>query len=467
MTIDADIWVDLRVGRDTHSGSEANPLQTIAAGLALAAAGEVVGVRGYVGERIYRESGLVTPAQGVTLRGFGDLPPIVWGFTTAGAATLDSGSVYGITVASDPQSIAFVLAGSGLFVKGKAKASKATLAADYDFFYDSGAGKVWFYLSANPATALESIQLNVATDGLDVLHDDVVVEDIQFWGHRSQLVITSAGGIGLFRAGFKMASEDCAGGTDLEATVEDCWFEAPGKKHVSLATESPGDCWSAHTTGANVSTYLLRRCRFRDALKAACNSVGKSSGVIEQADIENCGYNIATAHDSGSEVVVRDSLVVLSANDVGGIGIQQLTKVYGSTFIGAGASGAIGLINIVLGSAVVQSCIASNGGRGLLNWGFGATQTEDHNLIGGNASAAVGLTADASDLTSAPQFVDLARGDYRLKPGAPGFRAGLDLASVGCTVDLRGAARPAGPHTMGALETPILPLAGMRRTRWR
>lgn len=464
--IAADVWVDLVVGRDTHTGTEANPLATVEAGLALAEAGEVVGVRGYQAARFYRESGLASVAAGVTIRGYGELPPVLYGLTTAPAAVLDSGSVYGIDAATNPGNAVFTLAGSGLMVMGNAVANKAALAADYDVFWEDATDKFWFRLSTNPATTLASIEFCGTENALTIAHDDFTLDGFEIRGHYGGFIIDGADRAALLNSRLEFASDDLSGGVDfLDAWVENCDFGACGRKLAALALEAYGDQWSGHTTGANLCTYTIRRSRFRDAKKAAIDSIGKSSGVVEDCEIVGCGGNIFAAQDAGHVLTVRNSKVVMGATDIGALGVVTGdVNLYNSTLIGPSVAAGY-LITTLGGTLTAKNVIGVRALVGLLN--LGGTVTERKNSFGGCATPSNGAL-DASDVAGDPLLVDVANLDDRILESSPCRRTGDDLTSTGFTGDRIGRPRPASSWDIGSRQFAVPSTwAGRRRTRPR
>jgi hypothetical protein len=74
---------------------------------------------------------------------------------------------------------------------------------------------------------------------------------------------------------------------------------------------------------------------------------------------------------------------------------------------------------------------------------LGSNFIHDHNLyqLVGNGILGANWTADATDKSGDPKFVDAAGGNYQLSAGSPALNMGTTL---GYTLDLLGAAVPSG-----------------------
>jgi parallel beta-helix repeat protein len=191
-----------------------------------------------------------------------------------------------------------------------------------------------------------------------------------------------------------------------------------------------------------------------------------SNSLIEGNEVYgNMGYGLHLYHSGGSDVnnnIVRN-------NTFHHNGFYDWRKYKDSGFIMASGSNNVAYNNIVYGNAhgisVAYGCtncqVYNNTVYGNQLEGISMTSANStivkNNIIYGNGGTIVdwdngsGGLVQSNNLTTDPNFVNAAAGDFHLQQGSPVIDAGMTLSQV--TTDADGKARPAGSaYDIGAYE---------------
>ncbi len=220
-------------------------------------------------------------------------------------------------------------------------------------------------------------------------------------------------------------------------------------QHGSLPAGSGG--------GANINAGVLHRCIVQQnvALNGAGVYIG-SSGSVESSLIRDNTIAAWTNINHGGGGVylyngglARNCLITGNTSESygGGVNIWTAGRVESCTIVGNTASNGAG-IRARLASTVLNSIL--HGNHVSTDWQLSGTGQAFTNCATPNIT---GLPGDGN-VTNAPQFVNQATGNYRLKYGAALMNAGANQGWMGVATDLDGASRiMAGAVDIGAYET--------------
>lgn len=431
------LYVDAEIGTASGPGTEAAPYSTITLAHAAATAGDTLRIRGG-GTRLYREQ--VTVTKQLTLTGYGSAEPRIIGSVARTGWTLDSGDLWYVSQATDPFSIYFVTS-AGLYVKGSRKTTAAACVAAYDFAWIDASDRLYVYAEANPTTVYARVEMcsldyGIHADGVN----GIVVADVHIYGVRGvgididnatsftarDFIVGMGGGDG-------MGGQNC-----LSFAASDFLIHDIGATRPATAGEigAEGDGHSLHGT----SSCTLERGIFRDCLKAAINSIETTTTTANRIRVERCNANVLGFHTTGT-LTLRNSLVIMADDDLGGVGTLGTTVLENVGIYGAGTAAGDSEHNIGLttyGTTTFRNLWITNCRVG---WSHVlGTTTQGRAAIAGNGTDVSGTTLGAAVLTTAPTFVNAAGEDFRLAAGSVAIAEGVSLAAS-FTDDLGGRRR--------------------------
>ena len=420
------LYVDSQIGTSGGTGTAADPISTLTLAHTAATAGDTLRVRGGNG-RLYREE--VTFTKALTVVGYGDEEPEIVGSVARTGWTLDTGNLWYVAQATDPLSIYFVDA-DGVLTKGSRKTSAAACVAAFDFAWIDASDRLYVYATADPVTLYARVEMCSLDYGIHANGaNGCVIRDVRLIGQKG--VGLQATGVSSLTAsdlyiGFQAA--DGAGGSNAlafalsDSIVESCGAARPA---TSAAFTGEGDGFSLHGT----SSGTLTRVVFRDCLKAAINSIDTTTTVANRVRVERCNANVLGFHTTGT-LTLRNSLIVMASNDLGGIGTFGTTVIENVGVYGAGTAAGDSDHNIGLttfGTTTFRNLWITNCRVG---WSHVlGTTTQGRAIIGGNGTNVSGTTLGGAVLTTAPTFLNAEDEDFRLVEDSSAVGEGVDLSA--------------------------------------
>ena len=286
--------------------------------------------------------------------------------------------------------------------------------------------------------------------GILVIDSGVEVDGTRFEANGvSGLVLEGASRATLESATFEGHTGwgvDCGGEATLD--VSDCRFTGNADGGLRVRGSAIAAVHDSRFIGGAVgfeasgsSAVEISGGTVREAVEAGIRIADSATGRIERIEVVEC---------------VGDGMALAS---VGQIDVQFATiaRNGGNGVLATGAS-----------IAVTNSIVSLNEGAGLRvsqDPSASSPPTFGYNNVWGNASGDyVGTTRRSSDLSSCPEFVNLAVQDYSLRIGSPCIRTGKRRATIGAHVDPTRSSKVAFDVTIHRGEGPLgLDLAGTIR----
>jgi hypothetical protein len=217
----------------------------------------------------------------------------------------------------------------------------------------------------------------------------------------------------------------------------------------------------------------LRRCELRNNTASGSNGTYPGGGGAASANLDRCTIINNYAHSGGGILLGTANCSLILSNSPNGsswgvlnncvvarnlgdgvfAGVQNNCTVVGNTGFGAVGSRFPGAYEL----CVLKNCIVYDNSKG--NY----TRDNFSYYAVSNTCTYPELPQEwqqwpgaANNITNAPGFIDLAAGDYHLRPSSPCINAGANAYALG-EFDLDGNARIVGPRVdMGAYEFPSI-----------
>lgn len=329
----ATYYVDATGGSNSNAGTSTGaPWQTLAKVNTSAGAGDTVYLKR--GE-VWRET-LTVPAAGMTFDayGAGTAYPSIRGSDTknsTGDWTLESFNglnLYYTSVANDPVFLSHdgVL---GQNIKGDQpkKTSKAAIAKAWDWYYDSGTGRVYTYANgANPASVASLIEVGARTECVATMYqDNTLFRQIEFAQTRgaSSIMVLLWGGatVNFYRCAFRqIAAVGIQYNNGCKGSVVGCCFS-----EYNVADYDGGFC--VHVIGSTpetgpVSVYRNTFQQFRKCLGNQSDPIMCDAGGW----IDKCIGNVIDYTPGGHGIVIYEPASIATSILIEGNWMRDLDK---------------------------------------------------------------------------------------------------------------------------------------------
>jgi hypothetical protein len=210
---------------------------------------------------------------------------------------------------------------------------------------------------------------------------------------------------------------------------------------LGVAVEA-NDSYAVYSSASNLQ---LKNCRL-NGTSGLYLAEDNATCTAEFTTFRATGAKLTGIDHRGGKLNVRNSIL---RDFQKGINVLSKTPAIVQQSVIADCSGAG--IHVNGGAATVNNTIVTGVRKGIGLYVQKGTMSHSNNIVYGFSQPFSGTSANTTELTSDPLFVNTATGDYHLSTGSPAINSGTDLLDI--ATDFDGNLRPSFKrYEMGAYE---------------